>query len=175
MVSISGFRSFTLKEGKEVKYNHKLYQIEDANNAEILNVFERPGIPFFREAKAKRTDLCPVWGCMSKRLKNDRYCSKHRKQYKKANNPEAYHYDLLKGNAKRRKVNFKLTLEEFKKFCKKTGYLNGKGRNKNKLSIDRIDPLKGYELSNLQVLTVSENSKKGQEDKKILRKRLKKV
>ena len=38
--------------------------------------------------------------------------------------------------------------------------MEGKGRGAGRLSIDRIRPWEGYNINNIQVLTVSENSKK---------------
>lgn len=74
--------------------------------------------------------------------------------------PVKYAYQVLKNNSKRRGIKFTLTLQEFIRFCVKTKILLGRGREKDCYSIDRIDNSKGYEADNIQVLTVSENSKK---------------
>jgi hypothetical protein len=110
--------------------------------------------------KNKDPKLCCAYRCKNRRQKRDRFCSKHRKRYKKETNPEAYHFDILRSNAKRRGKDFKLTLEEFKLFCEDTSYLKLKGRSAKSASIDRIDPEKGYEYGNIQVLTLAENSAK---------------
>jgi len=94
-------------------------------------------------------------------MKQRRYCYSCRQARYKRNNPLKYCYNTLKINAKRRYKGFGITFTEFEQFCKDTGYMQGKGNTKDKLSIDRIDNLRGYDFTNMQVLTVSLNSKKG--------------
>jgi hypothetical protein len=53
-----------------------------------------------------------------------------------------------------------LTFEQFKVFAIQTDYLRGKGKTVNSYSIDRIKNEEGYSIGNIQVLTLSENSKK---------------
>jgi hypothetical protein len=118
----------------------------------------------FRIIKNKAKHLCQAYRCKSNRGGRDRFCSKHRKRYQKYTNPRRYTYNYLKNNAKRRGKFFDLTFEEFVLFCDETGYMDCKGRTKNCGSIDRIDPDKGYTYSNIQLLTVSENSSKQHSD-----------
>lgn len=47
--------------------------------------------------------------------------------------------------------------------------MEGKGRFADCLSIDRINPLKGYEHGNVRVIRVSENSSKASADKEARR------
>jgi len=72
----------------------------------------------------------------------------------------------LRGNAKRRGLEFALTLDDFRAFSDATGYLVGRGTSKFSLSIDRIDARLGYRLDNIRVLTLSENSTKGNQERK---------
>ena len=88
------------------------------------------------------------------------YCSKCRGFRYRRNHPLKTTHQILKDNAKRRGVYFNLTLQEFKEFCERTNYLEHKGRLGDDMTIDRIDPTKGYIAGNLQVLTRRENSKK---------------
>jgi len=76
-------------------------------------------------------------------------------------NPLGYTYSLLKQNAKRRRKRFVLTIEQFKAFCDEHNYLALKGKTATSLSIDCIINEIGYEHGNLQVLTLSANSRKG--------------
>jgi len=71
-----------------------------------------------------------------------------------------YAYYNLRSNAKHRGKEFDLTFEQFKKFAIETDYFVGKGKKKDSYSIDRIDNNKGYTLDNIQIMTLSENSKK---------------
>lgn len=82
------------------------------------------------------------------------------RQWRKKNKLRVCYYNL-KSNSKRRGIEFKLILQQFNDFCYETDYFIGRGRRINSYSIDRINPVKGYVQGNIQVLTVSENSKKG--------------
>jgi hypothetical protein len=75
-------------------------------------------------------------------------------------NKVKYCYQALKDNSKRRGVEFKISLEEFESFCIKTNYIVGKGKTKESYSIDRKESDKGYFLENIQILSLSDNSKK---------------
>ena len=77
---------------------------------------------------------------------------------------EAYYH--LKGNAVRRGKEFTITMAQFKAFCFKTNYIQGKGKTKECYSIDRIDNDRGYTIDNIRILTVGENAKK--KDKKLV-------
>lgn len=115
--------------------------------------------------KKKDKGLCVAYRCTRKHSTRDRFCHKHRKRFQKDNNPLVYCYGYLKQNAKRRGKAFSLTIEEFKQFCNETGYLELKGKLRKSASIDRIDHTKGYSLDNIQVLSLSDNGKKGNEEK----------
>ena len=87
-------------------------------------------------------------------------CYRHYQQSYRKKNPELYAYRALKANAKRRGKHFDLTFEQFKEFCVRTKYLVGKGIEKDSFTIDRVEEHLGYTVSNLQVLTNSQNVKK---------------
>lgn len=112
----------------------------------------------------KKKGLCPAYRCKNKIANKKRFCHRHHAQYQKETNPFGYFYSQLKQNAKRRGIEFKLTREEFERFCIKTNYLDLKGKSANSASIDRIDPNKGYEIENIQILSLSENTKKMHRD-----------
>ena len=96
---------------------------------------------------------------MATRKKNKMTNSELVKAWKMAH-PLEYAYQTLKDNARRRGKEFSLTLEQFKRFCRKTDYISGKGKTKTSYSIDRIENDKGYTLKNIQILPLGENSKK---------------
>jgi hypothetical protein len=82
------------------------------------------------------------------------------KRYRE-NNPEMYAYMTLRDNAKRRNIPFTITFDYFKRFCRKTKYIQRKGIWHYSYSIDRKKNELGYVPGNLQLLTVSANSIKG--------------
>ena len=115
--------------------------------------------------RKKKKKQCQAMYCTGKSLGG--YCPKHWKQKQKYSNPARYHYDLLKSNAKRRKKEFTISFEYFKKFCEDTNYLQLKGKMADSLSIDRINDELGYVEGNIQVLTLRNNSRKEYVDWKI--------
>lgn len=69
-------------------------------------------------------------------------------------------YSMKKSDAKRRGIDFNWTFEQFKQFCKDTGYMEKKGKGPDDYVIDRIRAWEGYQPDNVQLLTQKENSKK---------------
>ena len=112
----------------------------------------------------KAKGLCVAYRCMKKSYAGYRFCHKHHKRHFKQTNPVGYHYGTLRQNAKRRGKEFTLTIDEFRTFCEETNYLEKKGKHKRAASIDRIDPNRGYSIDNIQILSLSENSKKGTQE-----------
>lgn len=104
--------------------------------------------------------FCVSSGCGRKKASHDKLCDMHRMRMYKLRNPLAYTFNALRCNAKRRGIDFDLTFEEFRQFAKDNGYMELKGTGANDLSIDRPKNHVGYEIGNMQVLTLSENSKK---------------
>lgn len=103
---------------------------------------------------------CGTPYCRNEKAPGRKICHKCRARRQAISNPVGYAYNNLKQNAKRRGKYFDLTLEEFTEFCRSTDYIDKKGKSRKSYSIDRIDNSKGYTISNIQILTLSENSKK---------------
>lgn len=112
----------------------------------------------------KAKGLCVAYRCNNKHTSKDRFCSKHSKRYQKYTNPYKYTFHQKKYRAIERGIEWNLTLDQFIAFCDEHNYMDTKGKTKTSASIDRIDPLKGYELGNLQILSLSDNTKKMHED-----------
>ncbi len=106
---------------------------------------------------------CSVKGCrghVSKSRTHGPVCRRCADRRYKALHPYTYALNKLRNNAKRRKIPFDLTLEEFIMFCDVTGYMGAAGRFADDLSIDRIRDWEGYNINNIRTLTVGENSRK---------------
>src|ERR1035437_5243365 len=108
---------------------------------------------------------CITKGCLNETGLQRKTCYKCEKRKYRAKYPLKYWYDTLKMNAKRRRKPFTLTLEQFTEFCKRTGYIEKKGKTAESLSVDRIKASEGYHASNIQAITLSDNSKKMHDDK----------
>lgn len=94
-------------------------------------------------------------------LTKHKYCEKCKKKAYRQKYPMRAAYQNKKNNAHRDGIEFSLTLAEFEMFCYQTKLLMGRGRSKNSYTIDRIWNWQGYHLGNIQVLTRSKNSSKG--------------
>ena len=86
------------------------------------------------------------------------YCWKCQSRMLKARHHETYTLNLLRGAARRRGIPFEITLEEWRHWCRATGYLELKGREPHSMTVDRIDPRRGYSLDNIRTLSHAENS-----------------
>jgi len=116
---------------------------------------------FFKFATSKADHLCRVKHCRNDKSRERTICHKCKMRLWRYRNPTRSAYHALRSKAAVRKIKFTLTFIEFTELCQATSYLQEKGNHADQLHIDRIDPNKGYELSNIQVLTCSENSRKG--------------
>jgi hypothetical protein len=99
--------------------------------------------------------------CRGKRHGGRRVCWKCHMRVDRLNNPLRASFATLRTNARRRGKPFDLTLEQYRQFVEEHGYLEGRGTHVGALHIDRKDPLKGYTIDNITVLTCTENSAKG--------------
>jgi len=60
-----------------------------------------------------------------------------------------------------------LTIAQWRLFCESTGYLKDRDKPRaDVLSVDRIDSRGPYSFNNIRALTVSENSKKKEEQRR---------
>ena len=117
----------------------------------------------------KRPDLCPVRFCRNPRSPKHHHkggvCSRCSMREWRANNPVKAAYSHLRQNAKYRRKEFALTFEQFADWCKQTRYIELRGREDACAQIDRVDYRRGYSLDNIQLLTCSENSSKGNRER----------
>jgi len=116
---------------------------------------------FYRLTSGGKSDLCIVCSCNRKTRTSRALCDRHAKRLWRARNPTKDAYNNVKNKARRRKKGFTLTYADFVSICEATGYIEHKGQRPEDMSLDRIDPNKGYDFDNLQILTVHQNSSKG--------------
>lgn len=110
--------------------------------------------------EAIKKNKCETRYCRSKTNGTSKKCPKCCKRRQKNNDPEAYTYNALKNNAKRRGKVFTITLEYFRKFCAESNYIELKGIHKENATIDRINNELGYIEGNLRVITNAANNHK---------------
>ena len=134
----------------------------------LFGMKNKKEIPFSISPKKKEEGrYCCAYGCTNQPVaRKGGLCHCHYKRKRRVLDPVAVRYNQFKAKAKARGKAFTITLEEFRAFCNKTGYIVTKGMRGMAATVDRIDVTKGYTLDNIQILTLSANVKKWhQEDK----------
>lgn len=117
------------------------------------------------ETKKKQGCFCCAYNCTNKPIKKKGgLCHKHFARKRREEYPVSARFNQFKGNARRRNKPFTITPEEFRDFCKKTGYLIDKGKRGMNATIDRINNKAGYSIDNIQLLTNRQNASKGASD-----------
>lgn len=114
------------------------------------------------ETKKELGRNCCAYACKNKPVKKlGGLCYKHYRRKRRENDPVGVRFNQFKGNATKRKKEFTITLEDFRKFCQRTGYLITKGKRGQNATIDRRCNVHGYHIWNIQLLTNSQNASKG--------------
>lgn len=113
------------------------------------------------QKRKKRRGLCIFNRCLAKAGRPKIFCHKHHARDYKSRHPIRYLYNIKKQRAKERGIAWAWSFEDFRDFVKATGYMEKRGRLQASMTIDRIDPRRGYAADNVQILTHSENSSKG--------------
>lgn len=96
------------------------------------------------------------------------FCSKCTSKRYRERYPLHRRYYHIKYTAKARLVAFLLSREQFVAWCRSVGYSGNGGKTADCPSVDRIDPKRGYEVGNLQLLTVGQNSRKSFIERKLM-------
>lgn len=107
-----------------------------------------------------RSKKCETPNCWKTPQENRRLCATCRSREYRKKNPINCIWHWIKKSAKKRNIHFNLDKEEFRKFLLNTGYVEGRGRLRDQLTLDRRDGSKGYEIDNLKVITKSANCSK---------------
>jgi hypothetical protein len=117
---------------------------------------------FFSLVKSKPAKICKVAYCPNKlRAGYATLCQRHKMQLWRARNPMRSAFANLRASAHKRKLEFGLSFEEFNNLVNGTRYIEDRGNNAGCYHIDRINPCAGYVAGNIQILTIEENTAKG--------------
>ena len=119
------------------------------------------------EKKHPAKHTCVARYCQREPREGKRFCHKCASRVYRANNPMMYAFHNHRHHARQRGIPHTLTFSEFAELVEKSGWISGKGKTAEALSIDRIDASKGYVQGNLQVISLSENSRKRFVDERV--------
>lgn len=126
-----------------------------------------------RATKPRSTSCCQTAWCKNPpacfyratgKLYVAAHCPKCFSRRYRANHPVHYAFEAIKDSAKKRDIDFSLTIEQFAQWCEETGYADTKGVARLKFHCDRIDHRKGYSIDNIQLLSEAENIRKRNTD-----------
>lgn len=111
-------------------------------------------------AQKARANTCKHWGCTNEARYNARDCETCKARKLRISNPLREIFRNLKKSAKRRGIKFTLTFEQFKEFDRQTGLAKSYGKGRENMTVDRINPERGYEIDNIRALTYVENCRR---------------
>lgn len=106
------------------------------------------------------TTKCITKYCRREKKRGPKCCRCYWRELKEKD-PIRYTFYYVKNNAKRRLKEWGISIEEFRKFCVESGYMESKGKQRWSMSIDRINNERGYYLDNIRILSLGLNSAKG--------------
>jgi hypothetical protein len=80
----------------------------------------------------------------------------------KTRHPLKYYFAKLRARARERGIPFGLSFHAYARLARATGYDNpaNRGRMPASLSLDRIDPRRGYEDDNIRVISLADNTRR---------------
>lgn len=111
---------------------------------------------FFEFKKTAGSGNCWVRGC-SRASRDDRcLCHMHEMRRWRAKNVRTSDWCTLRDHAVKRKIQFQLTLDYWRGLTDAFGFYDTK--DDEVLTVDRVDPTKGYVEGNVRIITLSRNS-----------------
>lgn len=122
----------------------------------------------FQFTKEPREGVCPVRYCTnpsgSKTVSG--LCSKHNMRRWRKGDPRRAAFSTLRDHAKGRRIKFDLSFEYFCGLTDAYCFYDPEAEDRGDYpSLDRIDATKGYERGNLRVVSISDNSIKGNKER----------
>lgn len=109
----------------------------------------------------KNTGICIAHSCVNNSCKKKgELCHRHYKIRMKKRDPVYVRYNEFKSNAKKRSIEFSVTIQQFRNFCIKNNYIIKKYNRGKNMTIDRRCNVHGYHIWNMQILTMLQNQRK---------------
>jgi len=114
------------------------------------------------QAKKDKGIHCCAYACTNEPIaRKGGLCHKHYARKRREESLVTVSYNQFRQNAKKRGKEFSVTMIQFKAFCMRTGYLIEKGKRGKNATIDRRCNLHRYHIWNLQLMSNSQNDRKG--------------
>ncbi len=108
-------------------------------------------------AKKKARGLCRIWRCRRPKAHRRSTCEVCKSRLFRLANPMHYAWVCLAASARKRKIGFEITFEQFEKFCAETGYLQKKGTDPESATVNRIKSWLPYTIDNIEIMSHHDN------------------
>lgn len=112
---------------------------------------------FFEFKRHVGEGRCWVKGCTRVSRSDRCLCHMHDMRRWRALKNKTADYCTLRDHAKARNIKFIITLDYWRGLVDAFGYYDAPDEDNELLSIDRVDPTKGYEEGNMRVVTITRN------------------
>lgn len=118
---------------------------------------------FFEYAKRRVKSRCMVKWCSKRTKDGGLLCHRHYQERWRNQNPEKSSFSTLRDHARGRGIRFTISLDYWKGLTDAFCYFDPP--EGEVVSIDRVDPARGYEPGNLRVISLSLNVAKGNRER----------
>ena len=115
-------------------------------------------------SERKKTEgiYCCAYACTNDPVvKKGGLCHKHYARKLKERDPVYARFNQFRSKSTSRGIENSVTIEEFRAFCKRTGYIVNKGYRGQIATIDRRCNAHGYHIWNMQLMSNRANARKG--------------
>lgn len=140
----------------------------------LKNAYNSPTLPrpqqrlinegFFEFKKKAGDGMCWVKGCRNQSRDDRSLCHKHEMRRWRSKHKCSAAYHSLKFHAKERRIEFTITADYFRGLTDAYCFFD-QGDSEEILTIDRVNPVKGYVCGNLRVVSLSVNVVKGNKER----------
>lgn len=114
------------------------------------------------ENKKKEGKYCCAYACRNEPVaRKGGLCHKHYARKIRDKDPVYARYNQFCSKAASRGIENTITLDEFRAFCKRTGYIVNKGYRGQIATLDRMCNAHGYHIWNIQLMSNRANARKG--------------
>ena len=112
--------------------------------------------------KKKEGKYCCAYACRNEPIpRKGGLCHKHYARKIRDKDPVYARYNQFCSKAAARGIENTITLDEFRKFCSRTGYIVNKGYRGQIATLDRMCNAHGYHIWNTQLISNRANARKG--------------
>lgn len=123
-----------------------------------------PVSPELAEQKHRR-GRCVKYRCRRRSArKKGGVCNTCAARLLRLKDPTYYAWSNLRCSARKRGIAFRITLAQWRAWCRETGYVDHRGKTPDAMTVDRREKDKPYTIDNIRPMTHQDNSSHAYED-----------